>query len=222
MTLAAAMMSMGPTFMGVNVVNFLMTASGVFYLIAAMFLWKAVRAEKNELLNALFAFLVYQAISMFFMGIEMFTMNMTYGFVASLAVFLGSAYMLKFPFSTFSWATRRILFYLSIAVALAIFFWFMQTPERQMELMHFTLWYDIIVNGLIVGGTILAFGFRSTGITRVKSLGGGSGVVSCCVAANSAMIGGYMLTSSAFAFAAPVLILSVIAFSRRNKEIRPM
>lgn len=212
------MMAIGPMVYGYSLVNILMVASGVFYLICAFVLWKPYRRERNELLGALFAFLVYQAISMFFMGLQMETMNMTYGFVAALAVFIGSAYMLKFPFSSFSWATRRILFYLSLAAAIALFVWFMQTPERQMELMHFVLWYDIAVNGLIVGGSIILYGLKASGVLRIKTLGGGSGVASCCVAANTAMITGAMFTSSVFAFAAPILILGSIAMSRRNQN----
>jgi hypothetical protein len=218
MNFAAAMMSMGPMVWGYSLVNLLMIGSGVFYLICAFLLWKPLRRERNELMGALFAFLVYQAISMFFMGLQMQTMDMKYGFIAALAIFIGSAYMLKFPFSSFSWATRRILFYLSLAAAIALFVWFMQTPARQMQLMHFVLWYDIVINGLIVGGSIILYGLKVTGIMRIKTLGGGTGVMSCCVAANAAMISGAMFTSSVFAFAAPVLILGSIAFSRKKQN----
>jgi hypothetical protein len=188
-------------------------------LICAGFLWKPFREERNELIGALFAFLVYQALSMFFMGLEMHTMNMVYSNLASLAVFIGSAYMLKFPFSSFSGKVRRLLFMLSVIVLLAVFMWFIQTPEREMMLMKFTLWYDIIVNGLVVGGFILALGLRtSERWLRIKALGGGSGVVSCCVAANTAMLGGAVLTSLVFAFLAPVLILASLMFARKKQK----
>jgi len=219
MSFAAAMMAMGPMVYGYNLVNILMIASGIFYLICAFLLWKPFRREKNELLSALFAFLVYQAISMFFMGLQMETMNMTYGLIAALAIFIGSAYMLKFPFSSFSKATRRILFYLSFATVIALFVWFMQTFDRQMQLMHFVLWYDIVVNGIIVGGSIILYGLRATGNMRLKIIGGGSGIVSCCVIANTAMISGAFFTSSVFAFAAPVIILGSIALSRRKQNL---
>ncbi len=219
--MAAAMKSMtmmgGPTIWGMSLSAFLMVVSGIFYLICALFIWKTVRREKNELLNALFAFLMYQAIGMFFMGLNMQTMNATQGQIASLAVFIGSAYMLKFPFASFSASVRKVVFYLSIAVVIGLFGWFMTTPDRQMALMNFTLWYDIIVNGLVVGGSIIIFGLGAKErIIRIKSIGGGTGVVSCCVVANSAMLGGAIITSSVFQFLAPVVILTTLALNRRS------
>lgn len=210
-------MATGPVILGFHLNLLLMFASGIFYLICAYFLWKPYRREKNELLGALFAFLVYQAIAMFFMGLEVITMNPSYEFVAALAIFIGSAYMLKFPFSSFSRMTRKIVFALSIIITLGIFVWFMQTPERQMVLGTFSIWYDIIINGLIAGGSILIFGFGARERwMRVRALGGGTGVVSCCVVSNAAMLSGAFLASSVFQFFAPVIILTVLSASKKK------
>ncbi len=207
-----------PIILGLHLYVLLMLVSGIFYLVCAFYVWKSLRREKNDLLSALFAFLVYQAISMFFMGVEMQTMNMAYGRVAALSILIGSAYMLKFPFSRFSSWTRRIVFMFSMIMALSIFAWFIQTPEKEMALMHFVLWYDIIVNGIVVGGTMILFGLRTTErVFKMKALGGGSGVVSCCVVANATMLSGAMLTSSAFQFLAPILILGSLLFVRKNR-----
>lgn len=197
---------------------FLMSLSGIFYIFCAAFLWKPYRKEGNELIGALFFFLVYQALNMFFMGVEMYTHNIVYSNIASLAVFVGSVYMLKFPFSSFSKRTRDSLFILSLIVALGVYLWFMQTMERQMELMHFILWYDLIINGIVVGGFMLMLGFSAKEKWfRVKALGGGSGIVTCCIVANSAMLSGALITSSVFGFIAPVLILGSLAFARKNQ-----
>lgn len=217
-TPAAAMMkmSMGPMIGGWAVANLLLLISGVFYLVCAFFLWKPYRQEKNELVGALFAFLVYQAINMFFMGLSMQYMNISLSYVATLAVFLGSAYMLKFPLSRFSQGTRRILFYLSIVILLGLFAWFMQTPDRQMALMNFTLWYDIVINGIIVGGSIILYGLGAKErYLKIKSLGGGSGVITCCIVSNAAMLGGAIITGTALSFLAPILILTTLAAGRR-------
>ena len=211
---------MGPIVLGFPLIVFLLLLSGIFYLICAAFVWRPFRQEKNELIGALFAFLVYQAISMFFMGLDMQYMGNFYGAIASLAVFIGSAYMLKFPLSSFSEKTRRISFLLILIVALGIFAWFMQTPERQRSLIHFTLWYDLVINGVIVGGFILALSLKKTqGLLRVKALGGGTGVISCCVVANATMLGGALLTSSVFQFLAPVLIVGSMAYARRKQKL---
>jgi len=211
-------MSMGPMVYGFQLTTMLMLASGVFYLLCAFLLWKPYRKEKNELIGALFAFLVYQAVNMFFMGLQMQTMNMVYSYVSAFAVFVGSAYMLKFPFSSFSRGTRRTIFYLSMATALSLFVWFMLTPARQMALMNFTLWYDVVINGLIVGGSIFFFGFMTKERwLRAKTLGGGAGVVSCCVVSNAAMLSGALLTSIVFSFTAPVIILGTLAVTRKKQ-----
>lgn len=199
----------GITVLGFHLDIVMMIASGIFYIICAMSVWKSFRREKNELIGALFAFLVYQAISMFFMGVEMATMNIIYSNIAALSIFIGSAYMLKFPLSSFSEKTRRISFMAILFILAVVFVWFMQTEMRQMELMGIIIWYDLIVNGLIVGGSMITFGVKTVeNIIRKKAIRGGLGVMSCCVVSNVAMITGAFFTSTIFAFLAPVIILS--------------
>jgi len=199
---------MGPTYFGFHLDVLLMVASGVFYILCAISIWKPFRQEKNELIGALFAFLVYQSFSMFFMGVEMQTMNMLYSNIAALSIFIGSVYMLKFPLSSLSEKTRKVSFMVILIAVLGLFGWFMQTPERQMDLMHAVLWYDLVVNGVIVGGSMLVFGFKATEkLVRIKAIGGGSGVVACCIVTNIAMLSGALFTSTIFAFLAPVIIL---------------
>ncbi len=217
------MESMGPLVLGVfHLEIFLMLLSGVFYLLCAWLLWKPYKEEKNELVGALMAFLVYQAFSMFFMGVEMHTMNMLWSNLAGLAVFIGSAYMLKFIFSPFAEKTRKNLFRLALIVAFGLFTWFMQDEAKQMELMHFTLWYDLVVNGLVVGGAIIVFALKTTEKwLRTKALGGGGGVVTCCVVANATMLSGAMLVSSFFQFLAPVMILGTLFYARKKQNQTP-
>ncbi|MSR71696.1 MAG: hypothetical protein EXS50_03525 [Candidatus Taylorbacteria bacterium] len=211
-----------PMVFGMMFEVFLMMAAGVFYILCAAYVWKPMRQEKNELIGALFVFLIYQAISMFFMGLEMHTMNMVYSNIAGLAVFVGSAYMLKFPLSSLSERTRKTVFRVVLMMVVALFIWFIKTKEREIQLMHFTLWYDLVVNGLIVGGFII---FKAIGIAnrwqKIKALGGGSGVVTCCVIANGAMITGAMITSSIFGFLAPVIIISTLMYARKKQREAP-
>ncbi len=217
-------MSMGSGLMlwGVHLDILLMMASGIFYVICAFFVWKTYKKEKSELIGALLAFLVYQAISMFFMGLEMQTMNMLYGNIAGAAVIIGTAYMLKFPFSGFAEKTRRIVFLVLLVASLGLFAWFMQTAERQMDLMHFVLWYDLVANGILAGGSILIFGLRNReAMLRKKALGGGTGVMSCCVAANGFMLTGAMITSSVFAFLAPIFILFSLKSAKGGSAAAP-
>jgi hypothetical protein len=209
----------GIMFMGTPLEIVLMFASGVFYVICAALIWKPFRRERNELIGALFAFLVYQAIAMILMGMEMFTHVMMYSTIGSLAIFIGSVYMLKFPFSYFGVVVRKILFVISMLAAFALFGWFVSSPEREMELMHFILWYDLVINGLIVGLFMISAGLRSPlGWFKTKAIGGGAGVATCCVAANAAMISGALIMSSVFQFIAPVLIVGSLAAGRKMQQ----
>ena len=186
---------------------FFMFAAGVFYVFSALFLWKGVR-EKSDLINALITFLSYQAIAKFSMGLGVLTLNPIFGKIAPLAVIIGAAYMLKFPLSVLSASTRKALFAVILAVSVIGYGWLISTPEGQATLGSFVAWYDILLNGVLVGGTIILFGIRSANsLYKTKALGGGSGVVSCCVVGNVAMISGLALTSVVFQFFAPILIL---------------
>ena len=152
------------------------------------------------------------------MGLEIYTQNMFYGRISALAILIGSTYMLKFPLSHFSSWTRKVVFMLSLIVALGLFVWFIQTPETEKLLMKFVLWYDLIINGIFVGGTMIIFGLRTIERTyRTKAIGGGAGVISCCVVANAALLSGAMLTGVVFSFFAPVLILGTLFFKRKNQ-----
>lgn len=209
-------MTQGVMLWGFDVITLLMLLSGVVYLICALLLFRKVRNSKDELMWALFAFLIYQTINMFFMGVEMKTHNMMYSNIAAFSVLVGSVYMLKFPMSSLSKNIRQVAFVFSMIFVLGIFAYFMTSEELQMKLMNFTLWYDIFVNGILVGGFMMVLGLRAQEReVKIKALSGGSGVVSCCVAANSAMITGSMFASSFFAFLAPLFILRTLSFKEK-------
>ncbi len=211
------MMGNGPLILGIHLDIFLMLAAGIFYLICSFFVWKSYMKEKTELVGALLAFLLYQAVNMFFMGLEFQLGNPLYGQIAALSIFVGSAYMLKFPFSSYSKGTRTSVFLIAMIVALAIFGWFMQTEMRQMSLMNFVLWYDMVVNGIVVGGFMFILALRTTEKwLKIKAFGGSTGVISCCVVSNGAMLGGSIIAGALFGFLAPIFILTSLLLSRKT------
>ena len=53
---------------------------------------------------------------------------------------------------------------------------------------------------------------------KTKALGGGTGVLSCCVVANGATLAGSMLAGSLFGFLAPVFILGSFVLSRKIEQ----
>lgn len=216
------MMGSGIMIGNMDFITLLMLVSGIVYLVCGLLLLRKVYKQHDELMWALFAFLMYQAVNMFFMGMHMQYHEMMYSNIAAFAVLMGSTYMLKFPMSSLSRRVRQVLFIFSVILALGIFAYFMTTEALQMELMHFALWYDIFINGVIVGGFMLALGLRAQDQeVKTKAYSGGTGVVSCCVAANGAMIAGSMLTSSFFAFLAPLFILRTVSFKQRLEQSTP-
>lgn len=209
----------GAMFLGFPLEVVLIVTSGIFYFICGLVVWESYKKDRTELIGALLAFLFYQALAMLFMGLEMITMNMVYSILAGLSVMIGSIFMLKFPFSFLPKATRKIVFYLSIIIVLAVFIWFMLTPERKMMFMNFSIWYDIIINGIAVGVLALLFGlYTKEQAVKIKAVGGGAGIASCCVVANVATISGAVILSSVFQFLAPVIILIAI-FSGRRAQV---
>jgi|SRR3989344_2797219 len=201
---------------------FLMIAAGVFYVFSALFIWKSSKGDRGDLINALVTFLLYQAVAKFSMAAGAYSMfvnapNPLYGNIASLAVIIGAAYMLKFPLSMLSMWTRKVLFGLILIASIVVYAVYMGTPEGQAALGGFVVWYDLVLNGLIVGGTIILFGIRTANrLYKTKALGGGSGVISCCVVANYAMLSGAALTSVIFQFLAPILILWSLISTRKQ------
>lgn len=210
---------MSNTIFGFNLIALLMSLSGVFYFVCAVFIWKKVKENNNELVNAFFVFLLYQTVNMLFMGIEIQTKNIVFSNISAFSVLIGSAYMLKFPFSSFSEKVRKSIFVFSLLIVLSIFVWFMQSIEQQMALMKFTLWYDLVINGLIVGGFMIILAIRTAEQKlKAKAIGGGTGVLSCCVVANGATLAGSMLAGSLFGFLAPIFILGSFVFSRKIEQ----
>ncbi len=197
----------------------LMLAAGVLYVLSAIWLWNSSRGESIDLVNALIAFLLYQAVAKFSMGLGAYTSNPLFGKIAALAIIIGAVYMLKFPLSVLSQWSRKVLFRVIFIISILGFAWFMGTPERQDLLVFFATWYDIILNGVIVGGTIIVFGIKSANrVYKTKAVGGGSGVVSCCVAANVSMLSGAALASLVFGFLSPILILGSMLFVRNQSQ----
>ncbi len=199
---------------------FLMIAAGTLYVFSALYLWKSAKGENSDLVNALMTFFLYQAVAKFSMAFGAYTSTPIFGKLAALSVLIGAAYMLKFPLSVLSAWTRKVLFMVILIASVVVFAWFMGTPEKQDLLLQYVTWYDIILNGIIVGGTIIFFGIRNVNkVYKTKAVGGGSGVVSCCVVANVAMLSGALLTSVIFQFLSPILILGAMLFGKNKQQM---
>ena len=88
-----------------------------------------------------------------------------------------------------------------------------------MQLLNFTIWYDIVINGLVVGFFIFLAGLRAKeSWMKMKTIGGGTGIATCCVVANAAMLSGAFIVSSVFQFLAPIIIIGALLAGRRMQR----
>ena len=195
----------------------LMWGAGVFYAIGAIVFFASFRREfANELMIALFAFLVSMTLALLLMGVGEYWKNMWYGYLGTLAILVGSAFMLKFPFTIFSVRVRQMLFRLFLVTVMFLFIWMVLFDSGRTLMAQFVMWYMIFVNGLVVGFFVFFVGLRSKERwLKIKATGGGVGIMSCCIASHVASIAGAVLLSAIFQFIAPVILVASVLLGKR-------
>lgn len=201
----------------------IMWGAGMLYALSAISFLILFRQEiKNELMTALFSFLLSMAFALILMGAGEYLKNMIFGYLGTLAILIGSVFMLKFPLTFFSEVSRRTLFQLLLGGVLLIFVWMVISEMGRQLMPQFIMWYMIIVSGIVVGFFIFFVGLRSKErAIKIKATGGGLGVASCCVVSHVASMSGAILLSAIFQFLAPILlILSLLAgrYYQRNLD----
>ena len=73
---------------------------------------------------------------------------------------------------------------------------------------QFIMWYMIIANGFVVGFFIFFAGLRSKEkALKIKAMGGGMGIASCCIVSHIASISGAIILSAIFQFLSPILLM---------------
>lgn len=201
----------------------IMWGAGTLYAFSALSFYIFFRQEiKNELMTALFAFLLSMAFALILMGVGEYSKNMVFGYLGTLAILIGSVFMLKFPLTVLPAVSRRTLFQLLLGGVLFIFVWMVISETGRQLMPQFIMWYMIVVNGIIVGFFIFFVGLRSKErAIKIKATGGGLGVASCCVISHVASMSGAILLSAIFQFLAPILLtLSLLAgrYYQRNLD----
>lgn len=198
----------------------IMWGGGVLYAGGAVLFFTSFRREmNNELMEALFAFLVSMAAALLLMGTGEYLGNMFFGYLGSLAIFIGSAFMLKFPLTVFPETTRKILFRLFLIISFISFMWLVLSPSGQKIMPMFVMWFMIVVNGLVAGFFLFFAGLRAKErAIRIKATGGGLGIASCCIVSHFASMSGAILLSAVFQFMAPLLLISSVFIGRQYQH----
>ena len=187
----------------------LMWSAGALYTLGAIsFLIAFYKEIANELMQALFAFLLSMALALILMGTGEYSQNITFGYLGTLSILIGSVFMLKFPLTVFSASLRKTLFRFLLLSVLAIFIWMVISHTGRQLIPQFIMWYMIIANGLVAGFFIFFAGLRSKEkALKIKAMGGGMGIASCCIVSHIASISGAIILSAIFQFLSPILLM---------------
>jgi len=198
----------------------IMWVGGILYAAGAVLFFISFRREmENELIEALFSFLASMAFALLLMGSGEYLQNILFGYLGSLAVLIGSAFMLKFPLTVFPVTKRKILFRLILTIVLVSFIWMVLWPLGRKIMPMFIMSYMVVANGLIAGFFIFFAGLRSKEkAIKIKATGGGLGVASCCIVAHLASISGAILLSAVFQFMAPLLLIGSVFIGRHYQR----
>lgn len=219
---------MSETVLGLPVSVFWLWFSALVYIIAILLFLPSFRREKTELMIAFFAFLVGMAWLHIFVGAGVYWKVMLWSHLGFLGGLIGAAYTLKFPLTALAESARRPLFYLALLVVLAIIGWMLVFPHKPSTMIWVGYLYMITIVGILAGGYMIwkSWQIKDIGL-KVKGIGGGIGLLTCCFLADVLVL--YTLTAGVklgivtghfFMWLAPIILIFVIYLGRylRKKE----
>lgn len=199
---------------------FLVFISAFFYIVS-IFLLRSYRQEYDELLNAFLAFMVGMAVFHIALGIGLYLNNSSIIYIGLFSALTGATFTLKFVLTHFSETKRAALFYICLAVVWTAFLGALVFSTSTATILLATFWYMIFTTGILVGIYIIFRGIISHDApTRVKSIGGGLGMITCCLIADiSAITAGVTILGELFMSVAPLIILGSIYYGRKLERV---
>ncbi len=165
--------------------SLMMWMVSMIYAVVLILLLRPFQEDTSELMVAFLSFIASIMVANIFIGIGFFNKSSVFSFLGTFAIFTGSAFMLKFPFSAFPERYRKSLFYASLIVFCAILAWLMASQYGRSVMPRFSIWFMVVVNGFITGLYMIYIGWKATERwLRVKATGGGLSVAACCLASH--------------------------------------
>lgn len=214
---------MPETMFGYPTMVVVMIMVGIVHGMGAIIFLRAYAREKSELMSAFLSFLISMAGTSFFFGLGMYTNSSISWFLGLFFLFTGSIFMLKFPLSALSEPLRKPLFYLAMLASWVVIIWLMVSQFGRANMMPFSLWYMIIVNGFITSFYMIWIGIQAKeNWLKLKAIGGGAGVASCCMVSHSLMMTGIptaMMMGVFFQMIAPAILLFSVFRGHRLQSI---
>lgn len=198
---------------------FLLWLSASFYVLVILILFRPLKQIKNELILAFNAFLYGMAIFHIFLGAGIFLNNTVLIHFGIFAALTGSAFTLKFPLSSFNNLWQNIGFYTALAAAWVIVLWALLFSIPTDLILKITLAYMIIVTGGAGFYTIFVGIKSSDPAVKVKCIGGGLGMVTCCFFADLLVFfKGVTMFGEFLMSIAPLIVLAGLFFGRRLQK----
>lgn len=215
---------MSQTILGLPAGVFLLWTSAFFFLTASVLILKPLFETKNKLTQAFFVWLLGMGLLHAFMGMG-FLWNIT--ILLHIGIFFGftgSAYLIRVPFSGLIPRYEKIGFYLVLLAGWMIVAWMTVWPHlHTIKLMLWLLFgYMILTAGILPGFYLIWTGMKAkTKAARVKGIGGGLGIISCCLVADLLVLFvfmGVVFWSEFFMALAPVILIVAVLYGRRLEK----
>ncbi len=199
---------------------FFLWMSAVFFTVTFLVFWRRYRGERDALTGAFTAFLLGMAIFHIILGAAELYQKEALILLAVLVAFIGSTYTLRFPLSEMKEPWRSWIFYTVLAGTLAYMAAAVIYSYPAGTVLTVVFWYMIIVSGGISGLYALKKGFEAkTQSVRIKCIGGGAGIMTCCLAADLMVIfAGVTIIGEILMSVAPVILLGSVAYGRRCEK----
>ena len=202
---------MPTTLLGLPTEIAMMFGASLLYIIGIAVTWRTYRGEPNELMTAFMAFLVSMALALSLMAAAMLWGIPMLGMLGTVAILVGSVIMLRFPLSYLDPTKRSTMFAVSSVLAFLFLFFMMVVPAGQRLMADLVMWFMIIVNGVVVSLFMIQVGLvAQERWFKVKTIGGGAGIASCCFVSHIAALLGMVTVMAVFQFMAPIIIASSI------------
>ena len=193
---------------------FWMLLSGLSYgLMTVIFLAGPYRKNKDELMGAFLGFLAGMTLFHGVGGISMLIGSPLLMNLAAFGAITGSAFVLKFPLaSLFSRQKKQALFFSALIIGYLLVAWMFLGRLDPMQSMRLAAIYMIVFSGAISATYIIWRGFHLKDASlKVKCIGGGCSILSCCFFAHVIVLAvGITTLVKFFIVLAPItLILSL-------------
>lgn len=180
---------MPQTILGLPFVTFVLWITAAANFVGAGLVWPSFRKEREKLIDSFFAWCLGMALMHVFIGVGVWTGNMVwtkFGFFFGLT---GSAYIGRITFLTFTPKLERAAFYILLIIAWLIIGGLLIVPHIPKVMIWLNFSYMITVAGILGGFSLIYLGIKATDkIAKIKAFFGGSGIISCCLIADTMVL----------------------------------